>query len=60
MLVRVRTCALKEFNEFLASLRHASPKVGRMALEMTQERSYREESGKKQATKYTYTLNPKP
>jgi hypothetical protein len=53
MLVRVRTCALKEFNEFLASLRHASPKVGRMALEMTQERSYREESGKKQATKYT-------
>lgn len=52
MLTRTRASALKEFNEFLASLRHASPKVGQLALEMTQERSYREESGKKQATRY--------
>ena len=41
MLDRVRECALREFNDFLASLRQVSAKVGQLALEMAQERCFR-------------------
>jgi hypothetical protein len=59
MLDRVRECAMKEFNDFLSSLRSVSTKVGQLAMELTQERSFREEEAKKQATKHVAVARDK-